>query len=181
MPSSEIIIQQTERWIQDVVIGCNFCPFALKVVKEQKLRYVVTESNSSDEIADMLLSECSYLDNHLETETTLLILPNVFSSFISYLSFIERAEKLLCKKKYEGVYQLASFHPLYCFAGCDEQDASNYTNRSPYPMLHLLREESIEHALQNFPFPENIPNRNIEVANKKGLEVMRGLLASCLR
>ncbi|MBK7763135.1 MAG: DUF1415 domain-containing protein [Bacteroidetes bacterium] len=180
MPTIETVIHQTDRWVKEVVIGCNFCPFALQVVKEKKLKYVVLETNSSDEIAEQLLTECTYLDKHAETETTLLILPNTFSSFISYLSFIDRAEKLLRKKKYEGIYQLASFHPLYCFAGSNEQDAANYTNRSPYPMLHLLREESIEHALRNFPSPENIPERNIRVANEKGLAVMQSLLNSCL-
>jgi hypothetical protein len=181
MPSSETIIQQTERWLQDVVIGCNFCPFAFKVVKENRLRYVVAETSSSDEIIDLLLAECEHLDTHPETETTLLILPEAFPSFISYLSFVERTEKLLRKKKYEGTYQVASFHPLYCFAGSDEQDAANYTNRSPYPMLHLLREESIEDALRNFPSPENIPERNIRVAQEKGLAVMQNLMAACLR
>lgn len=178
---AEEVIRHTENWVKEVVIGCQFCPFAYKVVAEQKIRYVVVEDTYADPIVKALCNELEYLDQHPETETTLLILPAAFTDFASYLSFTDRAEKGLRKKHYDGIYQLATFHPQYCFAGSHEEDAANYTNRSPYPMLHVLREDSLEKALAHFPSPESIPERNIRYAHEKGLLYMQHLLASCVR
>jgi hypothetical protein len=108
-------------------------------------------------------------------ETSFLIFPRAFSKFDDYLYLLSLAESFLKKKGYEGVYQVASFHPLYLFAGSDENDPANYTNRSIYPMLHLLREESIDKALENYNDPENIPERNINFAREKGLVYMKML------
>ena len=89
------------------------------------------------------------------------------------------ADQLLTQHGYDGTYQLASFHPEYCFAGSDDNDAANYTNRSPFPMLHLLREDSLEMALENYPDPEQIPNRNVEKARTLGLDIMKAKLDKC--
>jgi hypothetical protein len=177
----EQIIQHTETWVKEVVIGCQFCPFAYKVVVEKKIRFIVVEDTYADPILKALVNELQYLDTHPETETTLLILPAAFTDFATYLSFTDRAEKTLRKYRYEGIYQLATFHPQYCFAGSHEDDAANYTNRSPYPMLHVLREDSLEEALAHFPSPESIPERNIRFAHEKGLLYMQHLMASCMR
>jgi hypothetical protein len=128
---------------------------------------------------DALHKACKQLDAIAAIETTLLIFPEALRSFTEYLNFVKRAEEYLNKKGYEGKYQLASFHPDYFFAGADENDAANYTNRSIYPMLHILREKGISKAIANFPEPENIPERNMAYARKKGLEYMKALRESC--
>ena len=113
-------------------------------------------------------------------ETTLIIFPNHFADFEDYLDLVDLVEDLSVEQGYEGVYQIASFHPEYCFAGAEEEDPANYTNRSPYPMLHLLREESITRAVEHYKDPEGIPERNMAFAKKKGLQYMQLLRAACL-
>jgi uncharacterized protein len=181
MPTSEQIINHTKKWVTDVVIGCNFCPFANAVVKQEKVLYRVETSNEVEDCLVAVLEEATRLDNHQEYETTLLVLPNGFSAFDKYLDLLTMAEQMLKQKKYEGIYQLASFHPNYLFAGSEEDDPANYTNRSPYPMLHLLREESIDIALENYNDPENIPDRNVEYTRQKGLAYMEALRHACLQ
>jgi uncharacterized protein len=179
MSSTEQIIKQTHKWVMDVVIGCNFCPFAASVVKQDKIYYRTEESTSLEKALTAVLQEAARLDTDAAIETTLIIFPTAYSSFPDYLELVSLAEKLLKKNKYEGVYQLASFHPRYKFAGSDEADPANYTNRSLYPMLHLLREESIEKALQHYKYPEAIPERNIAFAKEKGLASMKILREAC--
>lgn len=174
------IISQTKKWITDVVIGCNFCPFAAREVKQNRVHYQVEFATEMSICLESFLRECIRLDIEKEIETVLLIFPNAFQAFNDYLVLVELAEKLLIEKNYEGIYQVASFHPLYQFAGSQADDAANYTNRSIYPMLHLLREESIEQALQRYPEPEQIPERNIHFAREKGLAYMKMLRNSCL-
>jgi hypothetical protein len=123
--------------------------------------------------------EFDRLDSNESIETTLLIFPNDFRDFYRYLELTDFAEKFLADQGKEGVYQVASFHPEYLFAGSTAIDAANYTNRSLFPMLHLLREASLTNALVQFPHPENIPRNNITYARKKGLEYMKILLESC--
>jgi hypothetical protein len=120
------------------------------------------------------------LDGDANIETSFLIFPNSYESFDDYLDLVILVEKLIFDKGYEGVYQVASFHPLYQFDGTNYDDAANFTNRSVYPMLHLLREESIEKALENFKSPESIPDTNINFAREKGLVYMKLLRESCL-
>ena len=120
------------------------------------------------------------MDEDVHTETSFIIFPNTFQQFNDYLDIVAVAEKLLEQNGYEGIYQVASFHPLYLFAGSTENDAANYTNRSVYPMLHLLREASIDKALQNYKHPGNIPDTNINFAREKGLLYMKMLRDACL-
>lgn len=181
MLTTEQAISQTKKWINDVVIGCNFCPFAAREVKQDKVHYRVLDEAPTEEVMAVFLEECKRLDENPGIETTLLVLLNSFEDFDEYLDLVSAAEKAVEKNDYEGVYQVASFHPGYCFEGADETDAANYTNRSPYPMLHLLREESIEKALERFPDPESIPERNIDFARTKGLHYMEALRAACLK
>jgi hypothetical protein len=179
MNSSQQVIEQTKNWINKVVVGCNFCPFASKVLKQQTVHYRVEESDASEVCLEVLLDEILRLDNNPQIETSFLILPNAVIQFADYLTLVDVAEMLLRQKGYEGVYQLASFHPLYRFAGTDDDDAANFTNRSLYPMFHLLREESIEKALQNYKEPETIPEHNIHFAREKGLVYMKMLRDAC--
>ncbi len=181
MVTSQEIIEQTKKWINDVVVGCNFCPFAANAIKQQAIHYQVETSEALNVCLEAVLQEAIRLDNETNIETTLLIFPNAFQLFNDYLDLVSLSEKLLKQKRYEGIYQLASFHPLYQFANSPENDAANYTNRSVYPMLHLLREESIDKALENYKSPEKIPDRNINFAREKGEVYMKMLREACLR
>jgi hypothetical protein len=176
----EVVIAQTVAWIKSVVIGCNFCPFASKVLLKNSIRYIVLPGATMEKVLESLSAEVQVLDKDVEIETTLIILPDSFEDFESYLDLVDIAEELLLNLGYEGIYQLASFHPQYLFAESYEEDPANYTNRSVYPMLHLLREASITDALEFFPDAGRIPQRNIEFANRKGLLFMQGLRAACL-
>jgi hypothetical protein len=173
--NSEQIIDRTKKWIIDVVIGCNFCPFAASVVKQQTIFYKVEESTEKKTCLASFLHEMTRLDNDPAIETSFLIFPNAFQKFDDYLDLLSLAQNQLKKNGYEGIYQVASFHPLYLFANSDESDPANYTNRSIYPMLQLLREESIDKALANYKDPESIPVRNINFAKEKGLAYMKML------
>ena len=180
MDTTAPIISQTKKWITDVVVGCNFCPFAGRAIKQNKVHYQVEHATALSICLDSFLQECIRLDKEKMIETTLLIFPNSFQSFDNYLDLVELAENILKQRGYEGIYQVASFHPLYRFADSQDNDAANYTNRSIYPMLHLLREESIEEALKGYPDPEQIPERNILFAREKGTMYMKMLKDACL-
>jgi hypothetical protein len=181
MFTSQQVIEQTKKWISDVVIGCNFCPFASAVIKQQRVHYQVEPSDALNICLTTFLQEIKRLDDDIDIETSFIIFPASFQLFDVYLNLVSFAEQLLKKEKYEGIYQVASFHPLYRFAGSTENDAANYTNRSLYPMLHLLREESIDKALKYYINPENIPERNINFAREKGLVYMKMLRDACLK
>jgi len=178
--SDEVIISQTTAWIKSVVIGCNFCPFAAKVVLKNSIRFVVIPEATIESILETLVYELQKLDNSEEVETTLIIFPNRFDEFEDYLDLVDLAEEFLAAQGYEGVYQIASFHPKYRFAESYEEDPANYTNRSVYPMLHILREAIITEAIENYPDAGGIPQRNIEFANRKGLPYMQMLWKACL-
>lgn len=180
MPTDELVIQQTKKWINDVVIGCNFCPFAAKVVKNRSIFFQVEPSTQTTICLEAFVKELTRLSENDTLETSFLIFPNSFTQFASYLEMVSKAEKILKRKKYKGLYQVASFHPGYLFAGSAEEDAANYTNRSVYPMLHLLRESSIESALKQYAHPENIPERNIGFARGKGMVYMKMLRDDCI-
>ena len=180
MSSSQKIIDQTITWIRKVVIGCNFCPFAAKTLQQHHVHYQVEASTDTASCLDTFLKEIARLDKELHIETSFLIFPNAFHQFNDYLDMASIAEHLLKEKGDEGIYQLASFHPLYRFESSVKNDAADYTNRSIYPMLHILRESSIDKALLHYENPENIPARNVDFAKKKGLTFMKLLRDSCL-
>jgi uncharacterized protein len=180
MPNSAKIIAQTQKWIADVVVACHFCPFAAQVIKAQKVHYQVATDSAMESSLSELMRELRRLDDDNSIETTFLIFPEAFAQFDDFLGLVALAEKQLKQKRYVGIYQLASFHPLYRFADATDHDAANYTNRSVYPMLHLLREASIDKALEQFKNPENIPATNIALARAIGLAAMNKLRESCL-
>lgn len=180
MITDELVIEQTKKWINEVVVGCNFCPFASSVIKKNSVRYQVENSLSGKICLESFATEIAWLDEDITTETTFLIFPNSYNNLNDYLKMVNQAENYLKHKRYEGVYQIASFHPQYHFAKSPENDAANYTNRSMYPMLHLLRESSIAKALENYSNPELIPGRNINFAREKGLAYMKMLRDACV-
>ncbi len=175
-----LIQQQTASWLTSVIIPYKICPFAEAVVTQQRLKYYVNLDTSIETCLLNLISECQVLDSEANIETSLLIYPNHLTDFSEFLEYLTLAEELLYTQGYDGIYQLASFHPQYCFQDAEQDDPANYTNRSPYPMLHLLRESSIEAALQVFPNPENIPSNNIQLTRSLGLQKMQQLLAKCI-
>jgi hypothetical protein len=180
METDDTIVQQTRNWISSVVIGCNFCPFAAKVFRQNSIHYQLVHPNGMAACLQALTEELERLNRQPGIETTLLIIPEGFADFYHYLDLVEMAEKLLKKLGYEGIYQIASFHPEYLFSGAPASDPANYTNRSLYPMLQVLRESGITKALEGFAHPEKIPQRNIEFAGQKGLAYMQRLRDDCL-
>lgn len=180
MHTTEQVIAQTKKWITDVVIGCNFCPFAAREIKRNTVNYIVEESNDIATCLHTFIQECIRIDNDAATETSFIIYPNAFEDFEEYLDLVSLAEALIERENYEGVYQVADFHPQYIFEDAVADDAANYTNRSIYPMLHILREESIEAALERYAEPEEIPERNIKFAREKGVAYMKLLRDACL-
>ena len=131
------IIEQTTNWIKSVVIDCNFCPFAAKAILKKSIRYIIKSDANMIVSLNALKEELDYLETDTEIETSFIIFPNNFDDFDDYLDLVKKAEQFLIKENYDGVYQIASFHPEYCFEGEDEDDAANFTNRSIYPMLHI--------------------------------------------
>jgi len=174
-------ISQTKHWLESVVIGLNFCPFAKPVFDQGKIHYQVSDAQSLECCLEDLIIEAERLDRLSEFETTLLIYERALQDFDDFLDTLEIANDLMNKQGYEGVYQLASFHPDYCFADSDENDPANYTNRSPYPMFHLIREKSLEQAIAHYTDPEKIPETNVRLAQELGLEKMQRLLEEAVQ
>lgn len=164
------VIEQTRRWIADVVIGLNLCPFARRVFDAGLIRYVVTETEDADGLRAVLKDEVLALAALPPevVETTFLIHPLVLTDFRDYNDFTVESEGLLERIGMRGVIQIAGFHPQYRFAGTRPDDVENYTNRSPYPMLHLLREESISRVNDDPDRMAGIPKRNIETLRRMG-------------
>ncbi|MCK5728917.1 MAG: DUF1415 domain-containing protein [Methylococcales bacterium] len=169
--------QQTEHWLNRFIIGHNVCPFAHAVVEKGQVFYALDSHIETEACLHQLIEECQRLDEQDAIETTLIIYTHSLKTFDDFLAYLEIANALLIAQHYEGVYQLASFHPDYCFEGLDEDDAANYTNRSPFPMLHLIREKSLERVLKSYPHPEDIPERNITLTRQLGTAALKALLA----
>ena len=177
--NSDVIVARVVKWITDIVVGLNFCPFASKPLKSNLILYHVEPASTLKSALESFISVCNKLDEDQEKDTAIIILSNGFSSFDEYLKLLDLCEQLLQKEGYEGIYQVASFHPDYIFQGSNEEDPSNYTNRSPYPLLHILREEQLEKVLLKYPNPEHIPEHNIALTQKLGLSYLKGLLNAC--
>ncbi|MDZ4677590.1 MAG: DUF1415 domain-containing protein [Oligoflexia bacterium] len=175
---SQKIIDKTVSWLETIVIGLNLCPFAKAVHTKKQIRYVVTQSVSSDELLKILKSELKSLHatNPNVADTTLIIHPQCLKDFLDYNEFLQVAENAIAQIGLEGVLQLASFHPQYQFAGSEPDAIDNYTNRSPYPMLHILREASVSKAVELFPEAVMIPANNVETMNTLGFEKLKKLL-----
>jgi hypothetical protein len=164
------VVLDMQRWLERAVIGLNLCPFAKAVHVKGLIRYVVcletNPVNVLNELETELLQLAATSAKHLDTG--LLILPNCFQDFFEFTSFLMRVDKLLSRLALEGVLQVASFHPDFQFAGTEAGDIGNYTNRAPYPALHLLRESSIDRAVKAFPNAEDIFEKNIETLKALG-------------
>lgn len=175
--SDEQVIADTKAWVDKAVIGLNLCPFAKQVQVKGQVRYVVSQAASVEDLLYELAAELNLLhDTPAEqTDTTLLIHPQLLTDFLDYNDFLEAADQLVADIGLEGELQIASFHPDYQFEGTDKGDITNYSNRSPYPTLHLLREDSIDRAVAAFPEAESIFEANMETLEKLGVEGWRKL------
>ena len=164
------VLNQTRHWLEKAVIGLNLCPFAKAVYVKNQVRLVVSQARHADDLLEELDRELDLLVNTPagEIDTTLLIHPTLFDDFLDFNDFMEIAEGVLDEHGLEGVVQLASFHPRFQFDGTELDDIGNYTNRAPFAMIHLLREESIEWAVQSFPHAEAIYEENIRTLEKLG-------------
>ncbi|WP_229748067.1 DUF1415 domain-containing protein [Lacimicrobium alkaliphilum] len=171
-------IRPVKRWVDTVVIGLNFCPFAR--LEQNQTRYSVCYDRKIKTALVTLKTELEYLQAHPGIVTSLLIMAAGFDDFNRYLELVERANDFLDQQGYRGDFQLASFHPLYQFDGEAADDPSNYTNRAPFPVLHLLRESEIESALATYRQPEKIPQRNITKARELGSQSLQQKLNDCL-
>lgn len=176
----EAIIAQTKKWIVDVVIGCNFCPFAAREVKKGSIHFEVLQEDKTGPVLKMILAMFAKLNEEPGVETVFIILPHHFGSFSVYLKLLHAANRLVKKEGFEGIFQLASFHPDYLFEGSSRNDPANYTNRSPFPMIHILREESVSRAIDSYPDIDSIPQKNMAFARQRGLAYMKKVAASCL-
>ena len=165
-------IHATRFWLENVVIGLNLCPFAKAVHGKGQIRWVLSEASDNEALLDDLVRELRALDaaEPAEVDTTLLIHPQVLGDFLDYNDFLDIADAALVELELDGVLQIASFHPDYQFADTHPQDAGNLSNRSPFPTLHLLRENSIDKAVAAFPEAEAIYERNIETLQALGFE-----------
>jgi len=162
----------TRRWVDTMVVGLNLCPFAAPVVRQDTLRYAVVESDDSTAVCEAFMDELLTINEAGERDiaTTLVIFPNAVADFYEYLGLLDECQRLLNQAELEGVFQLASFHPGYLFAGPPADDLSHWTNRSPYPMIHIIREGQMEQVLKHIDDPDAIPERNIALLEALGRE-----------
>ncbi len=165
-------LAETRRWLERAVIGLNLCPFAKAVHVKQQVRFVLSDATTPEALLEQLAEELLLLRDTPaeETDTTLIVHPDVLQDFLDYNDFLDNADAAVEALDLEGVLQVASFHPAYQFAGTAPDDIGNYSNRSPYPTLHLLREDSVERAVEAFPDADSIADRNVETLEKLGLE-----------
>ena len=176
---ADAITAAVHRWVQTVVVDLNLCPFAGRELREGRVRFAVTQATTEAQLLASLQAELERLDTNPAVETTLLIHPRVLPDFADYNQFLETADELLVAMGADGIYQIASFHPHYQFDDTAPDDLENYTNRSPYPMLHLLREQSLERSIAGYPDTARIPLRNIALMKRLGIDRLKQLLRSC--
>ena len=171
------VVTRTQAWVDQAVIGLNLCPFAKAVVAKRQMRYAVCMDSDPEQVLRMLRTEIQHLvDTDPEVlDTTLLIAPNVLPDFLAFNEFLFDCDSVLQAMGLEGVLQIADFHPRYQFAGTEPDDMGNFTNRSPYPTLHLLREDSIDKAVAAFPDASQIYERNVKVLEALGKEGWKAL------
>jgi len=171
-PFSSEVIAHTKLWLERAVIGLNLCPFAKAVFIKDQIRYVVSAAQTPEELLADLMKELEFLHqaDPEVVDTTLLIHPDALRDFLDYNDFLDVADAAVDELELDGEIQVASFHPDYQFAGTDVDDISNYTNRAPYPTLHLLREISVERAVNAFPDASEIFSKNMQTLHQLGLD-----------
>ncbi|ENJ5959102.1 DUF1415 domain-containing protein [Vibrio parahaemolyticus] len=184
-PNTDInaITQQVDQWLNDVVIGLNLCPFAAKPQRNKQIKIFVSEATQEEALLEDILLQLIELSTTEpeKLETTLVVVPNMLQDFWDYNFCIDWVEGLIKQQDWEGIFQVATFHPDYCFGGAAPEDDENLTNRSPYPIFHLIREESMEKVLKHYPDPESIPDTNIARVSALSEEERKELFPYLLR
>lgn len=175
--AADAVIAATRRWVDRAVIGLNLCPFAKGVQTKDQVHYVVSQATGAQQLLDDLKTELHALHaaDPAQRDTTLLIAPQVFADFLDFNDFLDRADRLLRKLRMDGQYQIASFHPQFLFADAAADDISHCTNRAPYPILHVLREASIDRAVEAFPDASLIFEKNMQTLRALGVEGWQAL------
>ena len=174
------IVTQVRQWLETLVVGLNLCPFAKRELVKDRVRFSVSAASDEWQLMADLEDELKLLEENPAIETTMLIHPLVLGDFAAYNQFLNLADRLLDQLKLRGIFQIASFHPQYVFAGSNANDVENFTNRAPYPLLHLLREASLERAIANYADAELIPERNMALMRELGRNRLEALLRSCM-
>lgn len=174
--NEESEILATKVWLSEIIIGLNICPFAKKEFVNNTIHYHLSKTEQVKTALHEFVEQCRYLQNHEEIETTLIIYSDGFRGFNRYLDLVDYANELLVESGFEGIFQLASMHPEYCFDGEDYDDAGNFTNRSPFPIIHLIREATMSKVLSVYSEPEKIPENNIRLAHEKGANFFQQVL-----
>lgn len=168
----KVVESLAREWVETMVVGLNLCPFASPVVRKNTLRYAVCSDIGEEALSEAFLNELDLIQSADEEEiaTTLLVMPNAVKDFYDYLDLLDHFERLLKQSGLSGIFQLASFHPQYLFGGVDPNDLSHWTNRSPYPMIHIIREGQMSRVLTSYKDPDEIPERNIQLMHELGKE-----------
>lgn len=177
---NDYVIGATRAWLEKIVIGLNLCPFAKAVYLKNQVRFVVSRARNSDVLLEELEQELNFLAqaDPAQIDTTLLIHPQVLTNFLDYNDFLDVCDSVVEELELAGVLQVASFHPHYQFADTEADDVTNFTNRSPFPTLHLLREESVTRAVETFPGVEGIYENNIATLRRLGKEKLEKLIVA---
>jgi len=178
--NDKAIVTAVRQWVETLVVGMNLCPFAKRELVKNRVRFITTAATTAEQLLHALQAELELLNTDPAIETTLLIHAQVLQDFYDFNDFLDDADNVLVEMGLEGVYQIASFHPNYQFGGTAPDHAENYTNRSPYPVLHLIREASLERVIADYPDVDGIPERNIALMNELGRDKLQALLQSCL-
>lgn len=171
------VVAATRHWIEQAVIGLNLCPFAKAVYVKEQVRYVVSEAKHLDGFLEDIDREIAFLAgaDPQQIDTTLIMHASLLADFLDFNDFLDIVDQAVSDLGHEGVIQVAAFHPLWQFAGTEPDDIGNYTNRAPFPTIHLLREASVTRAVDAFPEAESIYQRNIDTLHRLGLDGWRAL------
>lgn len=184
---AEPIEQQVKSWLDDIVIGLNLCPFAKRPRRGDQIQISVSAAESLESLMTCLMEQCFELENSSadKLETTLVVVPRFLQNFNDYLDALYLAEQLIQENRWKGIFQIASFHPEYQFQGTEKEDPENLTNRSPYPIFHLLREQSLEYAIEAYEnagdSTEHIPQNNRETIQALSVSARRSLFGYLYR
>lgn len=176
---SSAAIAATMRWLNEAVVGLNLCPFARPVIEQNAIRITETSAATRKAVLEVMATEIKTLQANPTLATTLVVLPQSFGDFYDFLALVDDTEHFIAKHDLDYDFQLASFHPDYLFAGEESTAPSHFTNRSPHPILHILRAEDVEKAIANLSHPERIYEANIKRVNELGSEYFTALLQRC--
>ena len=179
----KVVEREVANWLKEIVVGLNLCPFSKLPYEQNRIRIKADLCEQEEQAFESIIHEINLLDETdvKELETTLLVLPELFADFEDYNDFLYAANEFIRIRGWEGVYQIASFHPEYQFAGTDKTDAENFTNRSPYPVFHFIREASLSAAIDAYPDVDEIPERNINLMNSMSESDLKQYFTWCFK